>query len=146
MRKSTSFKRRISICIVLSSLCSLSQAHAQTPIDEKAVMAVVDTSIKEYRVYATCMSLDEFSLSSVKEIWNKSREEALHNLKSGGASVMFLARFTLATEDSKILDADMPLSDAMTYCYKNKKNLVRFYEFGQSNLDQEIYKLQKKSK
>ena len=146
MKNISSFKRSLSIIITLLSLCSFSHASAQTSIDEKAVMAVVDKSIKEYRVYATCMSLDEMSLKAVKEIWNISRKEALQDLKSDGASLLFLARFALATEDSKILDADMKLAEAMPYCAKNKNNIKRFYVFGQSDLAQEIFNLKQKSK
>lgn len=83
-------------------------------------MSVVEASIKEYRVYATCMSLDEMSLKLIKETWNQSRNEALRDLKSNGASLLFLCRFTLATADSKILVTDMNLSEAMPYSYKNK--------------------------
>lgn len=136
----------MSASLALMSSVSTAQVHAQTSINEKAIMAVVDASIKEYRVYATCSSLDEQSLKLVKETWNKSRSEALRDLKSDGASLLFLARFALATEYSKIFDADMKLSEAMPYCYKNKKGVERFYEFGQSNLAQEIYNLQQKSK
>jgi hypothetical protein len=109
-------------------------------------MSVVEASIKEYRVYATCMSLDETSLKLIKETWNQSRNEALRDLKSNGASLLFLGRFTLATVDSKILNTDMNLSEAMPYCYKNKKNLDRFFEYGQSRLEKEIYNLQQKNK
>ena len=136
----------LSASLMLIGLLNTSQVHAQSPVDEKAIMAIVDNSIKEYRVYATCYSLDEMSLNLVKDEWNKSKNEALRDLKSDGASLVFLAKFALATNDSKILDSDMKLSEAMSYCYKNKKQTQRFYEFGQSHLAQEIFKLQQKSK
>jgi hypothetical protein len=79
-------------------------------------------------------------------MWNKSKNEALHDLKSDGATVIFFVKFVLATDNSKILDSDMKLLEAMPYCYKNKKQVQRFYEFGQSHLAQEIYKLRQKSK
>ena len=82
-------------------------------LTKKAIMSVVEASIKEYRVYATCMFLDEMSLKLINETWNKSRNEALRNLKSNGTSLLILGRFTLATVDSKILDTNMNLSEAM---------------------------------
>ncbi len=132
--------------ITISCLMYCSQAlAADTQIDEKAVMVAVDATVKEYRVYATCYSLDAKGLSLVNDMWNKSRTEALDDLKSHKASLLFLARFAMASDFSKVLDTSITLDSAIAYCNKNEGQLKQFILLNIKELAPEVHKvLQKK--
>jgi hypothetical protein len=134
-------KSYISSVFALVLLLNFLHAQAATPIDEKAVLAVLDATVKEHRVYATCFALEKTGRALEKDMWNKSRMEALDHLKSHQASLLLAAKFSLASELSKLFDPDMTLASAMTYCDKNAVQIKQFYVLNITDLASEVNKV-----
>jgi hypothetical protein len=120
------------LAILLTSSCQAERP--QRELDESATLREVKKIVAEYRVYATCLSLDAPTLALVESTWQKQVAAAIEALRELKPGVTFIASFTLAVRFSNLLDPDMKLSQAMDLCHKNPAAAETFWAFGNSRL------------
>lgn len=106
--------------------------------DEQRVLVAVDKIAAEYRVYATCLSLDAAGYDGVRQIWRMQVERGMAELNSLKASMEFAQKVGQKLSPAELVDGNMKLSEAIAYCAKNQAQLRTYMEFGFSSLDDAI--------
>ena len=131
-----------SLPILAAAMFAVSAHSARaSAFDEAAVLNAIDKVVAEHRIYATCMSLDKLSHRVVQENWAREIKLGAEALRPLNPSVGFVARYAKAVEPSRLLENDMPLSTAMTYCWANEAQVQKFHVFDFSRLADAINKV-----
>ncbi|MDR2188979.1 MAG: hypothetical protein LBE62_13215 [Azonexus sp.] len=119
----------------------LNEAHA-AELDESAIFQAVENVVSDYKVLVTCQSLEPFGYEVAKETWSRQVKSGAETIKNLKPSATLIARFLAAVQPSRLLDKNMPLSDAMTYCHKkqNQELVKNFMAFDFPDLSKAIEK------
>jgi hypothetical protein len=116
------------------SLHSTTSCASSVAERDERVMHAVEKVVAEYRIYATCLSLDPMALSLVNETWNREVLAGVDALKEIGPSAALAARFATTVAPSQLLDPTMRLSDAIEYCKATRAQVLNFYSLSVSRL------------
>ena len=108
--------------IILSVLIFSQTAYAEDGVafDEAAVLNVLDRSIAEQHVFATCSALDGDNRNFLKKNWQQWVNEVRSKLRGTKPSVIFIAKLEYKLRNTILLDETMSLASAMEFCDKNK--------------------------
>ncbi len=85
--------------------------------DESVVLKATDEVMDDFRLIATCMSLEPTTYSGLQQQWNSQVQETLTILKSEGASDAFISRYSDITQFSNLIDGKKTLSETMKICH-----------------------------
>lgn len=127
------------LCLYPILLAHSFNAHAgPKAFNEKAVNAAIDQVIAEHKFYATCSSLDDLSLKTIKYGWERMVQETREELASYKPSTIFIAQFELKAHFDSLVDQNKSLGETMRYCRTAPYKMSTYYEFGFISMPKEV--------
>ena len=134
-------RKAVPLALITTSVFSTPVPDASAKdIDADRIMQSVEQVLEENRIYATCLSMDKNSLDFVRSNWRRMVGETRDLLRKANFDTSFLTLFELKVRAANLLDQNLSLHQAMAICHANEAMISRFYEFGFSNLRQEVEK------
>lgn len=127
------------LCLCPILLAHAFNAHASSKVlNENAVNTAIDKVIAEHKFYATCSSLDDLSLKTIKYGWEKMVMETREELASYKPSAIFIAQFEPKTRFDSLVDQNKSLGETMRYCRAAPYKMSTYYEFGFISMPKEV--------